>query len=282
MEVSFRDIFILIKDNLKTVVFVTFISSSIGIIYALVATPTYKADLYMVSTEKSATGLNGGGIQAIASQFGLGGNLDMSNSSTIYTKRVAMKILTSREFTLEFLEENNYYQYLYPNKWDSTRNKWREDIVIPNHELIIKTMNEVRTLSEDIKTGVLHYSMESPDPYFASEFLNNSVREINENIRSLSISDGTKNIKYLEQEIGKTNLVQAKNVLSAILQDEKQNLMIANTREDFAFKVIDKSIVPKQKFKPSRRTIALSSFFLGLLVSVFYLIIRNYRESEQV
>ncbi len=282
MEVSFRDLFILIRHNIKIVIAVTFITSCIGIVYALIATPIYKADLYMISTEKSATSLTGGGIQALASQFGIGGDLDMSNSSTIYTKRVAMKILTSREFTLNFLEKNNYYQYLYPKKWDSVNKQWKEDIVIPNHELIIKTMNEIRTLSEDIKTGVLHYSMESPYPDFASEFLNKSVREINENIRSLSIEDGSKNIDYLEEEIGKTNLVQAQNVLSSILQDEKQKLMIANTREDFAFKVIDRSIVPRQKFKPSRRTIAISSFFLGFLASIFYLIIRSFRESEQV
>ena len=144
----------------------------------------------------------------------------------------------------------------------------------------MKTMNETRIIYEDLKSGVIEYSIESPFPEFATSYLNKSIEEINLKIREMSKEDGKKNISYLEKEISTTNLLQAQTVLYAILQDEKQNLMIANTREDFVFKVIDKAIVPKQKFKPSRRTIAISSFFLGILLSFIYIIFTNSKELE--
>ena len=62
----------------------------------------------MISTEQNSEGLLGGGIQGIASQFGLAGNLDLgSNSESMYNKRVAMKILSSRDFTLDLISIPN-------------------------------------------------------------------------------------------------------------------------------------------------------------------------------
>ena len=92
MDTSFKELFLLLKANVRTVIKITFISSVIGVIYALLATPIYKSELYMISTEQNSEGLLGGGIQGIASQFGLAGNLDLgSNSESMYNKRVAMK-----------------------------------------------------------------------------------------------------------------------------------------------------------------------------------------------
>tara|TARA_B110000003_G_scaffold183662_1_gene182683 strand:- start:690 stop:1220 length:531 start_codon:yes stop_codon:yes gene_type:complete len=171
--------------------------------------------------------------------------------------------------------------FLFPEKWDAERATWIEGVYIPNHEEIMKTMNETRIIFEDLKSGVIQYSLESPYPEFATDFLNSSVKEINFKIREMSKEDGEKKIAYLEQEINKTNLIQAQAVLSALLKDEKQKLMIANTRDDFVFKVIDKAIVPKQKFKPSRRMIAISSFFFGLLISISYIIFLNSRNMNR-
>ncbi len=280
MDSSFKELFILAKENLRIILIITFITSSVGVVYALIATPIYKSELYMISTDENRDGILGGGIEGLASQFGLGGALDMSNSESIYNKRVALKILSSREFSLNFLYANNYMGFIFPEKWDSSKKTWRKDVSIPNHELIMKNINETRIIAEDLKSGVILYSLESPYPEFATEFLNKSIKELNRKIREMSKEDGIRKIAYLEEEISKTNLVQAQTVLAAILKDEKQNLMIANTREDFAFKVIDKAIVPKQKFKPSRRVIAISSFFFGILISMFYIIYLNSRVDE--
>jgi len=277
MDTSFKELFLIAKENIATIFKITITTSVIGVIYALLATPVYKSELFMISTDEKSDGILGGGIQGLASQFGLGGNLDMSNSSDIYNKRVAIKILSSREFTLDFLYKKNYMGFLYPEKWNPEKAIWKKEVDIPNHEAIMKTMNETRTIFEDLKSGVIQYSLESPYPEFATDFLNSSVKEINLKVREMSQEDGKKKIAYLEQEINKTNLIQAQAVLTALLKDEKQNLMIANTRDDFVFKVIDKAIVPKQKFKPSRRVIAISSFFFGLLISISYIIFINTR-----
>lgn len=281
MDSSFKELLLLVKENIVSIIKITFLTSVIGVTYALLATPIYKSELFMISTDEKSDGLLGGGIQGLASQFGLGGSIDMTNSDTIYNKRVAIKILSSREFTLDFLHRNNYMGFLFPEKWDAERATWIEGVYIPNHEEIMKTMNETRIIFEDLKSGVIQYSLESPYPEFATDFLNSSVKEINFKIREMSKEDGEKKIAYLEQEINKTNLIQAQAVLSALLKDEKQKLMIANTRDDFVFKVIDKAIVPKQKFKPSRRMIAISSFFFGLLISISYIIFLNSRNMNR-
>ena len=109
MDTSFKELFLLMKANLRTAFLITFLSSLIGVIYALLATPIYKSELYMISTETSSEGLLGGGLSGLASQFGLGASMDFgSNSDKLYNKRVAMKILASRDFTLDFLYKNNY------------------------------------------------------------------------------------------------------------------------------------------------------------------------------
>ena len=193
MDTSFKELLLLMKANLKTAFIITFLSSVIGVIYALLATPIYKSELYMISTETDSDGLLGGGLTGLASQFGLGGSIDLgSNSDNLYNKRVAMKILSSRDFTLDFLYKNNYMGYLYPKKWDSEKKAWKEGVFIPNHEEIMKTMNETRIIYEDLKSGVIEYSLESPYPEFATSYLNNSVKEINLKIREMSKEDGKK------------------------------------------------------------------------------------------
>ena len=52
--------------------------------------------------------------------------------------------------------------------------------------------------------------------------------------------------------------------------------MLANVREEYAFKVIDPAVVPEKKYAPSKRNIVIVSIIIGLLLSAFSIISITY------
>ena len=55
--------------------------------------------------------------------------------------------------------------------------------------------------------------------------------------------------------------------------------MLANVREDYAFKVIDPAMVPKTKIKPQRRQIVIIGFFLGLIIGGIIVLLRENKKA---
>ena len=65
------------------------------------------------------------------------------------------------------------------------------------------------------------------------------------------------------------NLVGIAHYLNTSPEELTKKIMIANVREEYAFKIIDPAVVPEKKYAPSKRNIVIISFILGLFISVF-------------
>jgi len=53
-----------------------------------------------------------------------------------------------------------------------------------------------------------------------------------------------------------------------LIEELTKKVMIANVREEYAFKIIDPAVVPEMKYKPSKRNIVIISFLFGLIISL--------------
>jgi uncharacterized protein involved in exopolysaccharide biosynthesis len=269
----FKKLVELIKEEFKTIFSITFIFSLCGLIYALLATPIYKAELTMISNGDDLGSLSG--LAALGSQFGILPSSDSQNMG-IRDKKVAMAILTSREFILEYIDENDLMRVFFEDKWDLESNDWSVNKEsIPTYEHALKLVRDNSLIEEDVMTGILKYSFEWTDANLAAKWVNDTVKEVNNKIRVMAIQEAEMSEQFLKKELKKTSQVGPKEVLFSLIEEQIKTVMIANTREEYAFKVIDPALVPIQRIKPKRKMIAVTSFSFGIFLSFLYLIIRR-------
>ena len=58
--------------------------------------------------------------------------------------------------------------------------------------------------------------------------------------------------------------------------------MLAKSREEFSFKIVDPPVVPEERIKPTRRLMVMLGFIIGLFMGVFIAFGRNYiRQNSQ-
>ena len=76
-------------------------------------------------------------------------------------------------------------------------------------------------------------------------------------VRLNEVEEYKKQLNYIEDQIKKTNLNQVRSVLFNIVENLSSSIMIAETRIQYAFKVIDYASPPQFRFFPQRTNLVL-------------------------
>ena len=108
------------------------------------------------------------------------------------------------------------------------------------------------------------------------------ISDLNNHIRQEAIEEIQKNIFFLEQQLKLTNQVNAQSVMFGLIEEQTKNIMLANVREEYAFKVIDPAVSPEMKIKPMRKNILIIGFIVGIFIGFLSVLLRNYYDKELV
>jgi LPS O-antigen subunit length determinant protein (WzzB/FepE family) len=103
---------------------------------------------------------------------------------------------------------------------------------------------------------------------------------LNDRLRERALEEAENNVAYLREEMAKSSLVTMQQSIGQLLQSELQKLMLARGNEEFAFKVVDPAIAPKQRERPKRSMIAIIGTFLGGLVGAFVVLVAHSARSS--
>ena len=264
----------------------------IGALAVALTTPnTYQADVLISSSQKSS----GGGLSALASQYGgvaalAGINLGSGNNEM----DSAISLLQSRKFIISMIEEENLKPVLFPKSWNSEENVWlihapstfsriknsfatevKPIDPIPSDLAAFKVFDSLLSVSTDKLSGLVTVRMESEDPQWAAETANKIIIRLNEYLRNQAILQSDKNIRYLEQEIANTPLVEFKSALYDLVETESRNKMFSNVNQEYAFKVIDPALIPEQAVKPKRALILIMGVMLGFILGCAQALVRS-------
>jgi uncharacterized protein involved in exopolysaccharide biosynthesis len=236
---------------------------------ALLMTPIFRAEVVMapVTEEKS------GGLASLANQFGglaslAGVNLGGGGSDT---KKV-LATLTSRAFLLPYIKDQALMPVLYADAWDARRNTWQDAVAREPPtplQAYKRFVNDILSVREDSKTGIVTLGIEWKDPRLAAQWANQLVARLNEHQRQLAINDAQKSIDYLKQQLQQTDVVDMQQAIYRLIEVQTKTIMLANIKKDYAMEVIDPAVVPEKKIKPKRSLIVVMGVVLGLVVAVF-------------
>jgi uncharacterized protein involved in exopolysaccharide biosynthesis len=252
--------------------FVTLVCTALAAVVAFNITPIFRAEIVVLAVRNGSMGGGGslssqlGGLASIASLAGV--NLDSAGGAD----REAKAILESRRMAEEFIKQNNLLDVILPNA-KKTPTLW----------LAVKSFREgVLEIREDKRTGLATLYISWKDPGVAAEWANGFVALANERIRARAIDEANRNLKFLNEQIEKTKIVEVQHSLYSLIENETKTLMLANARAEYAFNVIDPAVPSERKISPHRSIYVLFGAFTGSAIGllVAYLL-RKRRTASQ-
>lgn len=269
-----RSIFLLldlIKEHRDVFLLSVLIPSLAGLIYALVATSLFRAEVIVISNAEEGESLASlsrqySGLAAIA-------GISVGGTGVVDKTDRSLAILTSRSFLEEFVQKRGIRNKLFAEGWDNEKNQWLEGepTAAQTYELLRTNVIEVDV---DRRTSLITISVIWNDPVLAAKWANQIIEDLNSTIREQETNEYQKSIDFVQAQLSKTRSTSATldTVMFNLMEELTKKIMIANVREEYAFKVLDPAVVPEKKYAPSKRNIVIISFIIGLMLSAFSII----------
>lgn len=241
----------------------------------------YEASI-VVSPASASSGGQLGGLSSLASQLGgLASIAGISLGGENTKKSESVAVLQSEALTERYIQKNNLLPVLYKHKWDAAKLEWKT--TDPEKIPTLWKANQyfkknVRSVSTNTKTGLVTLTITWEDPKAAARWANDLVKMTNEYMRDKAIQEAARNISYLTEEAAKTNIVEARQAIYALMQHEINQEMVARGNEEYAFRIVDPAVQPERHVSPRKTLWVLGGFFGGLGLSSMFFYIRVGRD----
>ena len=230
-------------------------------IFAVTATPMYRAEVTI--TEAHDSNMGGGG--AIAGQLGgLASLAGVTLGAGGGQSRDAQAILKSRRLAQIFVE-----------RYDLTGKMMAKSTAPPTlWRAVARFRKNVLNIDEDRRNGVTTISIYWRDPKEAALWANNFVALGNELIRNRAAADAQRNIGYLNEQLKQTSPVEVQHAMYNLIESETKTLMLATGRAEYAFSTIDPAVPPEVSTSPKTAVIILIGIVVGIFAGVLTAIAR--------
>lgn len=268
---SLADYLVVLSGRWKLIVLIIAFHVALAIAISLILTPVYRSEVIVAAVPEDSSG---GLLSTMASQFGSLGELITNPSQNALGKSDLIALLSSKALADQFIVDRNLKSIIFYEKWDIDRQKWnvdRPDAIPSRTDTIRKFRESILNISEARRTtGLVTVSVEWIDPEIAAEWATEYVQFANEKIRQRTISEAQQSIEYLQSEIEKTNIVELKHSIYKLIEAQINRIMIANVREEYAFRVIDTAFVSDRddEVSPNRLLIVLFGLLMGSFIGV--------------
>lgn len=275
-EIDLRDIWRVLVKYKRMILSSVFIAALIAAGISMSLPNIYRAEMLLAPVKDDNA--KGGGMSAALG--GLGGFASLAGISLGGGGNTEenLAVLKSREFLWKFVQENKLMPILFDEKWDDAQKKWKEidPKKQPGQLDAIRLINGgVLEVNSDKKTNLITISIDWKDPVLASAWVDQLVTQLNQYLRAEAISRSENNLKYLNEELARTQIEEMRKVLFDLIGQEQKKAMVAHAQREFAFRVLDPTVVPDKKIKPKRAIIVLLSAVLVGFVAMLIAFIKE-------
>lgn len=254
------------------------LSTTVAALIASLALPKHYEATVLVSPVSRKPGAGSGDtVGSMLSKFGGIASLVGLQSQSGADKAADIATLKSQILTRRYIEQNNLLPILYPKKWNAVARRWRTEN--PSKIPTLWKANQyfkkhIRTVTEDKNTGLYRVTITWTDPVTAATWANGIVALTNQYLRNKEIREVNRDITYLKTEATKTSIVQVKEAIYDLMEQEIRDAMVANGQHEYALKVIDPAFPPGKPTSPIPWLWTFVGFLVGVLLSVGTVIFR--------
>jgi LPS O-antigen subunit length determinant protein (WzzB/FepE family) len=250
-----------------------------GAVVALVMT-FFEGRIYRAETMVSVvTQPNGqrGGLSSQLAEFAPLVGIDLGGSSD-GVRQEQLAYLRSRSLVREFIQRRQLMPILFAWRWDEDRKYWKYPRFLDEPTIedgVDYFIRRIRAVSEDRKTGLISVTVDWRDSTIVAEWANGLIAMANENARATAISDASRSIDYLNNELTKAGVIEIRQAIYRLLESQLNRVMVATVRPQYAFKVIESALpVDRHRFIQPNVALQVSAGFLigGILASLVVLV----------
>jgi uncharacterized protein involved in exopolysaccharide biosynthesis len=256
---------------------IVFVITSIAIVVSLMMRPVYRSQILLAPANSDSAQ---GGLSALAGQFGgLAALAGVDIAGVGRDSNEAIAILRSRGFTEDFIVSENLMPILFYKKWDAENQQWDVDDEedIPTMEkAYLQFDNSVRSISQDLKTGLVQVSIDLHDRELAAGVANRLVEKLNNHVREKDIQVAERSIEFLNKELEKHSMLGVKQGIFSLIEKQIETIMLANVQEEYAFKILDAATVPDSdnRLRPKRKLMVIVAFTFAWFFAIFLILLK--------
>ena len=237
----------------------------------------YTAVIVVSPVTNASGGGRLGGLSSMVSQLGGLASLAGISLGEDTQRAETLEVLESSALTERYIAQNNLLPVLFRKQWDPQTRQWlvsdprKMPTLWKADQLFDK---KIRTITTDAKSGIVTMKITWTNPSEAATWANGLVAMTNDYLRSKAIAQAEKNVAYLNDQAEKTNLVQVREAIYAILQTEINKEMLARGTEEYALKVLDPAQSPERPSSLSHTEWLLIGFFGSIGVALVFIFLR--------
>lgn len=264
----------LLKRRWRLIGATTLITIVASVALAIFMTPIYRGEILVtyVTSDESASGLSA--LAGRLTGLPLLGGLNLGESGD--TRSEAVATLESRQFSEAFIRKHDLLPVLFPGLWDATAKRWTvTGDEIPSMADGFKRFNEdIRSISDDRTTGLIRIAISSQERLKVAAWTNDLIVEADKVLRERALREARASVAFLERELTRTNLMETKQVIYQLMEAQLGKAAMANSRDFFAFRIIDPAVTPEpdEQVRPKRVLLVvlgvLMGFFLGFAIAL--------------
>jgi uncharacterized protein involved in exopolysaccharide biosynthesis len=243
------------------------VGAAIAAIVAFTATPVFRAEVVVTEVRQD----DGAATGSLANQ--LGGLASLAGATLgagAGTNPQAQAVLRSRKLVESFITRHKLLEAMSepgapaPTLWIATRDM----------------QNNVIAIRDEKRVSTTIVAVDWKDPQVAARWANDFVALANEVLRTRAMEESERSIAFLNAQIPKTNVVEVQRALYNLVERESKKLMLANTRAEYAFAVVDPAVAPEQRVWPRRSLVILVGGVLGGFLGVLAAFAHNAWRSQ--
>jgi hypothetical protein len=259
-------------------------------------TPKYETSTLVQIDVGTATNLMKNKLGSLTSLAGM--NLNAGDTKFMFN----MNYITSREAADTFMAKYDLRHQLFYKDYDEDGaydrpekleklykkilgddyNKKSDDDIYknpgPSKEQMYKTFQKVFIIDVDQKDMTATITVKWKDPLVAKTWANDYVKLVNDMLRVRAIKESHLKIKCLRAQIDENPQIEVQQSIYSLIEDELKQIAVAESSEDYAFKVIERAFLPEKKVFPKRIQFLLGGAFLGAFGFCGYLVFRDSKQ----
>lgn len=291
-EIDLKELFNTMLNNKFKIIAITFIITSLTILYTLTIPNSYKSSVVLAPQEQSK-GVSLGGLSALAGMAGVdlgGSSMDAFNSmNTIlndnsFQEMVIKKYNLTEKLTPKYMDKNLVFALGFRSIYDlfqsnDQNEKTQDEIMFDT----IKDLKKIVSLSSDKKSGAITMSVELHDRFLAKELLETYLKESTTHLQTLDMKDINKKLEYYKKELSNINDIELKSQISQLISSLIQKKVLSSASEYYNVKVMTKPQVAfiKDKSKPKRALIVIVSFVTSIILSIFLVFFLEFLKKDE-
>jgi len=307
-EINLLDYWRVLRKRQKLIIRVVVAAVLVTVVISLMMTNIYqaKAVITPITSKESGAGAGVGTLSALALQFGALPGIMLPGGSSAAE---IVNLLKSNILREKVLERNQLLPVLFYKEWDAEKKDWKrgislnplvyvgklvraisggepqgvrkKDTGVPDVWDGLRELDEIVKVNQNVKENIITITVDYYDPEMAAKMVEYILTALTDHMSSEARRVATINRQYLEEQLVKTADPLIKQKIYNLIAQQLETSMMAEVKENFAFKVIDPPKVPDKKIKPKRIQMALLSFVVSIFIGVFLAFFMEYLEKAK-